>query len=73
MIQHGMGAFLGRSIKNGLVENFDSEAAWKDALATGVNMSRRSILVLMSTVSPMLILRVFRCELQMGRVCHSEA
>lgn len=35
MIQHGMGAFTGQSNnKSGLVENFDSEAAWKDALPT---------------------------------------
>lgn len=34
MIQHGMGAFTGQSNKDGLVENFDSGAAWKDALST---------------------------------------
>ena len=34
MIQHGMGAFTGQSTKDGLVENFDSGAAWKDALST---------------------------------------
>ncbi len=34
MIQHGMGAFTGQSNKDGLVENFDSRAAWKDALST---------------------------------------
>ena len=37
MIQHGMGAFTGQSTKDGLVENFDSEAAWKDALSTIAN------------------------------------
>lgn len=34
MIQHGMGAFTGQSTKDGLVENFDSGAAWKEALST---------------------------------------
>lgn len=34
MIQHSMGAFIGQSTKDGLVENFDSEVAWKDALST---------------------------------------
>jgi hypothetical protein len=34
MIQHGMGAFTGQSTKDGLVENFDSGAGWKDALST---------------------------------------
>lgn len=34
MIQHGMGAFTGQSTKDGLVENFDSDTAWKDALST---------------------------------------
>lgn len=34
MIQHGMGAFTGKSTKDGLVESFDAEAAWKDALST---------------------------------------
>lgn len=34
MIQHGMGAFTGQSTKDGLVEDFDSVAAWKDALST---------------------------------------
>lgn len=34
MIQHGIGAFTGQSTKDGLVEDFDSEAAWKDALLT---------------------------------------
>lgn len=34
MIQHGMGAFTGQSTKDGVVENFDSETAWKDALST---------------------------------------
>ena len=34
MIQHGMGAFTGQSTKDGLVENFNSGAAWKDSLTT---------------------------------------
>lgn len=34
MIQHGMGAFTGQKTKDGLVENFDSGAAWKDSLTT---------------------------------------
>ncbi|WP_448546448.1 hypothetical protein [Thalassotalea fusca] len=34
MIEHGMGAFIGQSTKDGLVENFDSGTAWKDALST---------------------------------------
>ena len=34
MIQHGMGAFTGKSTKDGLVENFDTGAAWKDSLTT---------------------------------------
>lgn len=34
MIQHGMGAFTGQSTKDGLVENFNSAAAWKGSLAT---------------------------------------
>jgi hypothetical protein len=34
MIQHGMGAFTGQSTKDGLLENFDSVAAWKDSLTT---------------------------------------
>ncbi|TDR23680.1 hypothetical protein [Marinicella litoralis] len=33
MIQHGMGAFTGQSTKDGLVENFDSQQAWKDTLS----------------------------------------
>lgn len=34
MIQHGMGAFTGQTTKDGLVENFNAEAAWQDALTT---------------------------------------
>ena len=34
MIQHSINAFTGQSTKDGLVENFDSEAAWQDALST---------------------------------------
>jgi hypothetical protein len=34
MIQHGMRAFTGQSTKDGLVENFDLGAAWKDSLST---------------------------------------
>ena len=34
MIQHGMGAFMGQSTKDGLVENFDSVTAWKESLST---------------------------------------
>lgn len=33
MIQHGMGAFLGNSTKDGLVENFDSNSTWSNSLA----------------------------------------
>jgi hypothetical protein len=36
MIQHGMGAFTGQSTKDVLVENFDSNSAWKDAISTVV-------------------------------------
>lgn len=34
MIQHGIAAFTGHSTKDGLVENFDPESAWKEALST---------------------------------------
>ncbi|MCO7188581.1 MULTISPECIES: hypothetical protein [unclassified Pseudoalteromonas] len=34
MIQHGIGAFTGQSTNDGLVENFDAVAAWKDTLST---------------------------------------
>ena len=33
MIQHGMSAFTGQSTKDGLVENFDSQQAWKDSIS----------------------------------------
>lgn len=32
MIQHGMGAFVGQSTPDGLVEGFDSAASWQDLL-----------------------------------------
>lgn len=32
MIQHGMGAFTGNQNNNGLVENFDSQSAWFEAI-----------------------------------------
>ena len=32
MIQHGMGAFTGNQTENGLVSNFDSQAAWSEAI-----------------------------------------
>lgn len=34
MIQHGINAFTGQSTKDGLVDNFDPEAVWQDALST---------------------------------------
>lgn len=34
MIQHGMGAFIGDAGDNGLVKNFDEQAAWKESLTS---------------------------------------
>lgn len=33
MIQHGMGSFNGQRTKDGLVENFNAQQAWKDSLS----------------------------------------
>jgi hypothetical protein len=33
MIQHGLGAFMGGSGKNGLVEPFDETAGWEESLS----------------------------------------
>ncbi|WP_444908460.1 hypothetical protein [Microbulbifer sp. TRSA005] len=32
MIQHGIGAFTGNQANNGLIENFDSQSAWSEAI-----------------------------------------
>ncbi|WP_394173647.1 hypothetical protein [Thalassotalea litorea] len=40
MIQHGMGAFTGDNENKGLVEDFDSEMAWRDVLATIVKCNK---------------------------------
>ncbi|MEP4890750.1 MAG: hypothetical protein ABJV04_12045 [Aliiglaciecola sp.] len=37
MIQHGMGAFTEQPHSAGLIDNFDSELAWKEALSVVVN------------------------------------
>jgi len=37
MIQHGMGAFLGKKSKDGLVSNFDPEYAWENTLKEFLN------------------------------------
>jgi len=32
MIQHGMGAFTGDQVSNGIIKNFDSQSAWLEAI-----------------------------------------
>ncbi|WP_444902176.1 hypothetical protein ACJJIG_04400 [Microbulbifer sp. SSSA007] len=40
MIQHGMGAFTGNQTNNGLVENFDSQSAWSEAIEKTVKCKK---------------------------------